>query len=73
MKITVDIDEDVLDALMKITGESKKGPAITKAASEYLRKARLKDFGQMIREGEFSDVFEPDYHPDRFSPLGPEA
>ncbi len=72
MKITVDLEEDTLNALMRLTGETKKGPAITKAASEYLRKARLRQFGLMVREGELAEAFDPDYHPDRFPSLAAE-
>jgi hypothetical protein len=53
MRITVDIAEDVLDDLSKITGEDKKSPAISKAVNEFVKRAKAKEFGKMLREGAF--------------------
>jgi hypothetical protein len=53
MRITVDIAEDVLDELSKITGEDKKSPAISKAVNEFVKRAKAKEFGKMLREGAF--------------------
>ena len=53
MRITVDIEEDVLDELSKITGEDKKSPAINKAVVEFVKRAKAKEFGKMLREGAF--------------------
>ena len=72
MKITVDIEQEQLDVIMALTGETKKGPAILKAASEYTRKMRLKQFAGMVREGALDNVLEDGYDPDCFEPLGPE-
>lgn len=40
---------------MALTGEKKKGPAISKAASEFVRRQMVKKFATMVMEGEFSD------------------
>lgn len=53
MRITVDIEEDVLQELMKITGDKSKSAAVSRAATEFLRRKQAKEFGRMIREGEF--------------------
>lgn len=53
MRITVDIPDDVLDELLKATGEAKMSPAVSKAAQEYLRRLKARQFGRMLREGAF--------------------
>ncbi len=53
MRITVDIEEDVLETLMKITGDKNKSPAVSKAVTEFVRRTQAREFGRMIREGVF--------------------
>ncbi len=53
MRITVDIKDDVLDELSKITGEDKMSPAVAFAVSEYVKREKAKEFGKMLREGVF--------------------
>jgi len=53
MRITVNIEADVLDELMKITGDKNKSPAVAKAVTEFVRRKQARDFGRMIREGVF--------------------
>ncbi len=55
MRITIDIDEDMLEKAMLLTGETKKGPAITKAASEYIRREMVRKFANIVMEGQFAD------------------
>jgi Arc/MetJ family transcription regulator len=55
MKITIDIEDDVLQDAMRITGERKKGPAVVKAAKEYIRRQMACEFGRKLMEGEFGD------------------
>jgi Arc/MetJ family transcription regulator len=55
MRITIDIDDEILKNAMKLTGEKKKGPAITKATSEFVRREMIKKFANMVMEGEFED------------------
>jgi|GEM_PF-1108634 len=64
MRITVDIDESVLNDLVAITGETKKSPAISKAVEDFVKRSKMKEFGRLLMEGAFADAFEPDYHPD---------
>jgi Arc/MetJ family transcription regulator len=53
MRITVDIDESVLEDLVKMTGESKKSPAIAKAVTDFVKRQKAKEFGRELREGVF--------------------
>ena len=53
MRITVDIDEAVLEDLARITGESKKSPAVAKAVTEFVNRKKAKEFGMLLREGAF--------------------
>lgn len=53
MRITVDIDDDILADLMEITGDKNKSPAVAKAVTEFVRRKQAKEFGRMIREGVF--------------------
>lgn len=53
MRVSVEIDENTLQEVMTLTGESNKGPALTKAVVEYVRRQKAREFGRMIREGAF--------------------
>ncbi len=53
MRITVDIEDDVLTELMKITGDKNKSPAVARAVTEFVRRKQAREFGRMIREGAF--------------------
>ena len=66
MRITVDIDEALLDELKAMTGESKKSPAVAKALIELVRRKKASEFGQQLLEGKFADAFDPDYDPEEF-------
>jgi Arc/MetJ family transcription regulator len=55
MRITIDIEESVLEDAMRLTGENKKGPAVVKAAQEFIRRQMAREFGRMVMEGEFAD------------------
>lgn len=55
MKFSVEMDEATLKKVMKATGISKKGPAVAKAASEYLRREMAKEFASMVMDGQFED------------------
>jgi hypothetical protein len=58
MRITVDIDEATLKEAMALTGERNKSPAVAKVVVEYVRRAKAREFGRLIREGAF-DYGEP--------------
>ena len=53
MRITVDIEDEVLAELMKITGDKNKSPAVARAVTEFVRRKQAREFGRMIREGVF--------------------
>jgi hypothetical protein len=53
MRITVEINDSIVDELMKITGEKMKSPAVSKAVEEFVRRKKAKEFGRMLREGAF--------------------
>jgi len=53
MRISVDIDKDVLEDVMKLTGEKGKSPALAKAINEFVRRRKAAHFGRLIREGAF--------------------
>ena len=55
MRITVELDEETLKQAMRLTGEKKKGPAVTKAVTEFINRQMARDFGRMVMEGEFED------------------
>lgn len=40
---------------MRLTGETKKGPAVVKAAREFVRRQMAREFGRKVMEGEFGD------------------
>ncbi|NOX99277.1 MAG: type II toxin-antitoxin system VapB family antitoxin [Verrucomicrobia bacterium] len=68
MKLTVNLDGEVLDRVVKITGSSTKTEAIMKALKEIERKARLVE---VLREGlgasetELKSMFDPASAPAR--------
>lgn len=53
MRITVEIDESTLDDLVRITGESKKSPAVARAVTEFVNRKKAREFGMLLREGAF--------------------
>ena len=55
MKFTVDIEEETLATLMRLTGIQKKGPAVVKAATEYMKRELCRDFANRVMEGDFED------------------
>jgi Arc/MetJ family transcription regulator len=55
MRITIDIEDQFLADAMRLTGEKKKGPAVVKAAKEYVRRQMAREFGRKLMEGEFGD------------------
>lgn len=59
MRISVDVDEATLAEVMALTGEKSKSPALAKAVNEFVRRARAREFGRLIREGAF-DYPDPD-------------
>ena len=71
MRITVDIEEDVLSELLKITGDKNKSPAVAKAVTEFVRRKQAREFGRMIREGVFDYPAPPPGEADLANPVPP--
>ena len=57
MRITVDIQDDTLAELLKFTGETKKNSAVNKVVVDYLNRRKAKEFGRLLREGDFDIDF----------------
>ena len=53
VRITIDIDKAVIDELTALTGEKKMSPAVGKAVTEFVKRAKAREFGKMLREGVF--------------------
>jgi len=53
MRISVDIEDGVMEEVMALTGEKNKSPALAKAVTEFVRRQRAREFGRLIREGAF--------------------
>lgn len=59
MRITVDIESQVLEDAMALTGEKNKSPAVAKAVTEFVRRQKAREFGRMIRENVFDYPDDP--------------
>ena len=57
MRITVDIEDNDLSELLKLTGERKKSSAVNKVVVDYLNRRKAKEFGRLLREGDFDIDF----------------
>lgn len=53
MRITVDIEESILNDLVGMMGESKKSPAVARAVTEFVKRQKAKEFGRLLRQGAF--------------------
>jgi hypothetical protein len=53
MRLTIDVGEEDLKELMDLTGEKKKGPAVLKAALEFVRREKVREFTRRVMAGEF--------------------
>ncbi len=53
MKVTVELDEATLEELFAATNERKKGPAVSKAVDEFLKRRKAREFGRLLMEGAF--------------------
>lgn len=53
MRMTVEIDENILQELLKATGHKKNSPAVAFAVRDFINRRKAKDFGRMLREGTF--------------------
>lgn len=53
MRITVEIDEAILAELLKLTGEKKRSPAVSKALVDYVKRRKARQLGRLLRKGSF--------------------
>jgi Arc/MetJ family transcription regulator len=60
MRITVDIEDNDLAELLKLTGEKKKSSAVSKVVVDYLKRKKAREFGRLLREGAFDFDFTND-------------
>lgn len=67
MKMTMHIDEDVLDRVMKITGAKTKTAAVEIALSEMARRHKMKELfsaGLGLSPDELKNAFDPNSLPE---------
>ena len=67
MKMTMHIDEDVLDRVMKITGAKSKTAAVELALNEMARRHKMKELfsaGLGLTPEELRNAFDPRSNPD---------
>jgi len=53
MRLTIEVDEKVLNELLRLMGEKKKSPAVSKAVVDWVRRRKAREFGRLLREGRF--------------------
>lgn len=53
MRITIDIPDETLRDVIRLTGERKKSPAVAKAAAEFVRRCKAQELGRLLRESAF--------------------
>lgn len=73
MKLTINLDDALLDRVVAITGASTKTEAITMALREIDRKARLIEalkVGLGATTTELKSMFDENSAPERFRPTG---
>ena len=51
MRITISIDEDKVKKITKLTGLSKKSPAVARAVDEFIEFRARKDFVERVMAG----------------------
>lgn len=49
----MDIDEETLRQIQKITGEKQKSRAVARVVDDYLKRQKAREFGRLLREGAF--------------------
>jgi Arc/MetJ family transcription regulator len=79
MQTTLDIEPDLLNEVMEITGEHDKARAVTKALREYLRRRRIAELREVaenvdlandLGELEALELKEMEQIRERYSALG---
>lgn len=65
MKIDLDIDDELMESIMKATGESTKNGAMNAALREYSRQNRIFDWIDARRDKSPEDYTEEDRRADK--------
>jgi Arc/MetJ family transcription regulator len=58
VRTTLEIDEALIAEAVKLTGEKNKGRAVNKALAEFVRRRKVEELRQFIREVELVDNWE---------------
>ena len=53
MRITIEIDENILSDVQQMRGDSQKSPAVSKAVEKFVRRRKAKEFGNLLMEAAF--------------------
>lgn len=72
MKMTMHIDEEVLDRVMKITGAKTKTAAVEIALNEMARRHKMKELfsaGLGMTPDELKNAFDPKSYPEEPQPV----
>jgi Arc/MetJ family transcription regulator len=51
MRITIELDENQLQSVLKATGQKKMSPAVSAALDEYLTMKRREEFVSLVMSG----------------------
>lgn len=47
------MDSGRLEELIRLTGDTKKSPAVAKAVTDFVQHRKAREFGKLLREGSF--------------------
>lgn len=48
MRVTLEIDEDLVGKVIELTGEKSKGKAVNKALEDYVRRRKIEELRSML-------------------------
>ena len=58
MRTTLDVDERLLNSVIKITGEKSKSKAVNKALEEYIRKVKIQQLKSLSGKVKIIDTWQ---------------
>ena len=64
MRTTLDIDEKLIDDILRITGEKQKSKAVTKVLEEFRRRVAIEELRAMAGKFDFKDRLEEQHEAD---------